>query len=199
VIRKLIGSILSRPAVYNLSQRIARSSIVEEIIRDEVKRDKPSRVLDLACGAGLYSRLFPPHGYIGIDKNLPYIRFARGCDPRKSFAVMDIRHLAFKKGSFTSAITIGVLHHLDAGDITHALRELKYVLAPGAKIITFDIEIASSVWDIAGMLAVNLDRGRFARSEEGYRAILIPHFAILRHRSIKRWPYRFCAFVLERH
>ena len=80
------------------------------------------RILDVACGPGAFSVLFPPESYHGVDINKRYIAYAER-HYRGSFRVMDARNLQFEDGSFDDALVFGLLHHLDDEDAKIELSE----------------------------------------------------------------------------
>lgn len=199
MINKLLERIFLNPAVYNLYQRIARGNIAEHIIEREINQRDNSYVLDLACGAGVYSYFFNPQKYVGVDTNPRYIYFAQVRNPGRNFMIMDVRHLGFKAYSIDNIIAFGLLHHLCDGDILHMLQEAKSVLNNNGKVLMLDLLNPSSFFNIIGKILVALDRGRYVRNIDNYQGILSKHFKILKTYIIKRWPYEFCIFVLKNY
>src|SRR3990170_4322838 len=75
----------------------ANFTVIRKTIRDHLASDPRIRVLDVACGPGAFSDLFPEQSYTGIDINPRYIDYARE-HFRGEFFVQDARKLSFEEG-----------------------------------------------------------------------------------------------------
>ncbi len=90
------------------------------------------KVLDVGCGDGLYSMLFPPGSYLGVDPDPEMIQRARDLHPRQLFSVggaLDCRNL------WDRIICSEVLEHVP--DPLSALQNLRRCLIPeGIALVT---------------------------------------------------------------
>ncbi|MFZ9730161.1 MAG: class I SAM-dependent methyltransferase [Ilumatobacteraceae bacterium] len=171
---------------------------------DEIMLLRPGmKVLDVGCGTASVLKLLPQVEYVGIDHNPDYIAKARTTYGNKGrFEVCDVNDPAFKEfGVFDRVMLLGVLHHLDDSECSHLMRSLAECLAPNGRIITFDNTLAKGQHPIARMFS-KLDRGRYSRSPDGYRAIVESVFKIehdvVRH-DLMRVPYSHAAIRARAH
>src|SRR5437660_12592092 len=70
------------------------------------------RVLDVGCGPGINTQLFPHTDYLGVDWNPRYIESARHRTGR-SFLVADITQHDFGGDRFDFILVNPFLHHID--------------------------------------------------------------------------------------
>ena len=83
----------------------ANFTVIRKTIRDHLGSHPGRKVLDVACGPGAFSDLFPKDAYTGVDLNPKYIRFAKE-HYQGQFSVQDARALDFpKERSTTSSST----------------------------------------------------------------------------------------------
>jgi len=133
------------------------------------------RVLDVACGPGAFSDLFPEQSYTGIDLNPKYISFAKK-NFRGQFAVQDARELDFPDGAFDEVLVYGLLHHLSDEDVSSVMKGMRRVLRPGGRaLIIEDIPTASRL-NLVGHLLHWAENGHFIRPSSDYRSLLAPFF-----------------------
>ncbi len=126
---------LWRPAGYFLASSRTFSNEVRSILKMAQVADR-SRVLDLACGPGVFTRpLAAGSGIvIGLDLSWPMLFHARRRAEREGIRnVLFLRGTAFRlpfiAGAFTAINCCGALHLFDQA--VPALREMKRVLVPG--------------------------------------------------------------------
>ena len=104
------------------------------------RRGISTRVLDLACGPGIFTRPLARQSaglVVGLDLSWPMLRFARRRMEREGpHNVLLIHgsafHLPFASGSFTYINCCGALHLFDRPD--DALREMERVLCAGGHL-----------------------------------------------------------------
>jgi SAM-dependent methyltransferase len=183
--------VMGIPWVYrNFSAGISRPERRDWLSREVIQASEGMRVLDIGCGpADILARLGHV-SYLGIDHNPSYIEQARkryGHAAR--FECWDVTDPRLAElGDFDLVLLIGVLHHLTDEEITVMLSHTARALKPEGRIITFDCAIEPRQHPVAWMLA-NLDRGRYARSTDGYAALVAQHFTpvdvIIRHDLLK--------------
>ncbi len=128
-----------RPAGYFLASSRSFRDEVKTILRLAERADG-SRVLDLACGTGVFTRPLArrrPGVVVGFDLSLPMLRRARRrLDREGPGNVVLIRgtvfRLPFIAGAFPYVNCCGALHLFDNPD--HALDEIRRVSVPGARL-----------------------------------------------------------------
>jgi len=97
-----------------------------------------ARVLEIGCGdgggAGIFSRVFAPGLYHGLDVDPAMIRVAarrlRGPLGRSTaFVLGDAERLPYAEAAFDAVVNFGIIHHLP--DWRRGVAELARVLRPG--------------------------------------------------------------------
>ena len=122
---------------------LASSRTFAEEIRTVVRLRsscRAERILDLACGTGIFTRPLAQQGgglIVGLDLSWPMIRYARRLAQREKIQnIFWIRGTAnclpFGDGSFQYVNCCGALHLFDRPDT--ALKEIYRVLAPGGHL-----------------------------------------------------------------
>lgn len=95
-------------------------------------------VLDVGCGTGVLTNLFPECRYTGIDLNANYIRKARKRGlPNAEFVLGDCIDIFARlpSGAYDHVIIVGVLHHLDTNKCKQLLAECARVLRVGGHLV----------------------------------------------------------------
>lgn len=93
---------------------------------------RPGRVLDAACGTGLFLRHLPA-GSVGLDINPRNLARARRNAPGKELVLGDVEALPFPDASFSTVVLTEILEHVP--DPSKMLAEVWRVLTPGGIII----------------------------------------------------------------
>lgn len=95
-----------------------------------------ARILDIGCGPGQFSRYMSVRGYAvdGIDLAPEMIKLATKTAPEATFAVMDMRTLAFPEATFERILAAFALIFVSSDEVVPTLREFARVLKPGGKI-----------------------------------------------------------------
>jgi ubiquinone/menaquinone biosynthesis C-methylase UbiE len=155
----------------------ANFTVIRKTIGEHLASDPSVRVLDVACGPGAFSDLFPEQSYTGIDINPIYIDYARK-HYRGEFFVQDARRLDFPDGEFDEALVYGVLHHLSDEDVTEVARSLSRVVRPGGKVLVIEDIPAESHLNLVGHLLHWIENGHYIRPAEEYRRLLSPFFRV---------------------
>lgn len=89
------------------------------------------KILDVGCGMGIISELYPELDIIGIDISKGMLRHHKG---RHLFASAD--NIPFPDSSFDSVVCRSVLHHLHRPE--KALEEIKRVLKPSGRFVCWE-------------------------------------------------------------
>ena len=195
----LRARLLKIPIAYELlTYGLTKPDTYKWLVDDVMSLTSGMKVLDVGCGTASVLKLLPPVNYVGIDHNPDYISKAQSTFGNKGrFVVCDVNDPKFKEfGVFDRVMLLGVLHHLSDDECLQLMKSLVGCLAPGGRLITFDNTLARGQHPIATMFS-KLDRGRFSRSPEGYRALIESVFDIeqevVRH-DLMRVPYSHAAF-----
>jgi ubiquinone/menaquinone biosynthesis C-methylase UbiE len=133
------------------------------------------RVLDIGCGTGIGTAL-AQQGYVGIDTDLSYLRFARRrvAAARCAFVKMSAAELGFRAGCFDKAVLINVVHHLDDARVDRFLREV-------ARVVRRSVIVLDAAPDTANRLSrffLAHDRGTHVRPRRELRALLERRYRI---------------------
>jgi SAM-dependent methyltransferase len=115
---------------------VLSAGVRQRAVRRMLKPSPDDRLIELGCGNGKF-----------VYWNRKQVDWAVGIDPAPLFAVealqqvdlcrADARHLPFREGAFTAALSIDVLEHLPLHDFKQYLLEAHRVLAPEGKIFIF--------------------------------------------------------------
>ena len=195
----LRSRVMEVPLLYNFFQMgigktESRSWLVDEIIEPHLGQ----RILDIGCGTASILGQLTGACYLGIDHNPKYIAQARSkFGTQGKFECIDLNALSIDEHEkFDTALLIGVLHHLSEDEVEGLLSKVSFLLSKDGKLVTFDCAIVKGQHRVARLLA-KLDRGRFVRSPQHYRALIERAFdvetEIVRHDLLKV-PYTHAVF-----
>ncbi|MFC1656618.1 class I SAM-dependent methyltransferase [Patescibacteria group bacterium] len=112
---------------------------------------KGGKILDLGCGNGRLSELFPKHNYnyIGTDPSQKLIQIAKSRYPNQRFKVSAPLSLSFSNDFFDTIYCLAVLHHIPSEKyrLRFVNQIYKTLKKNGTCIIT--------VWDIRKHLSIS--------------------------------------------
>jgi len=126
------------------------------------------RVLDVGCGPGINTRLFPHSDYVGVDWNPRYIEYARRRYGR-TFITADITRHDFGSDRFDFILVNSFLHHVDTENARAILGRLRQLLDPNGYI--HSIEVVLPPYRSIPRLLARYDRGHFARPLDEWRSL----------------------------
>jgi SAM-dependent methyltransferase len=131
------------------------------------------RVLDAGCGTGEFSHLFDPGGYLGVDIDSGYVRFARKRNPSHRYECADMTTWPESVGRFDLILVNGVLHHLDDSTARLFLRSaLSHADDAATCVVIEDTKLPNE--GIGTGLVHYLDHGEFIRKPEDWTRLLGP-------------------------
>jgi ubiquinone/menaquinone biosynthesis C-methylase UbiE len=131
----------------------------QQLIGRAARLSPGDRLLDLACGPGIYSRPFArqiaPGLVVGLDLSPPMLRHARRrarAEGLGNLALVrgDALRLPFADGRFDVVNCCGALHLFPDPDL--ALREVHRVLKPGGRFTVAAFRRGSGRWATVGCL-----------------------------------------------
>ena len=178
----IMRALLSLPFAYEIFRRaIAGHDLNETLVKSYLRPNDSDRILDVGCGpASILAQLPPAVTYVGFDPSPSYISAAiRRYGKRGTF----LRGLATRErmkelGSFDLVLCVGVLHHLDDGEVIELSSAAASVLRPGGRLVTLDGCFHDKQSRISRFL-LQRDRGRFVRERAQYRQLVSRHFSVI--------------------
>jgi SAM-dependent methyltransferase len=200
MIDQLLTRISRMPAIWNGLRWIAEAgyrshhTAIAQALAPH--RGDGRRFLDFGCGTGQFAADFPHDRYVGFDLTRPYIAFA-AAHRQGRFLVSDGGALGLADRSFDGALVLGVFHHLPDAIVRASMAELHRVLRAGATLLVIEDVPPPSLWNVPGHLMHALDRGDFIRTDEDYRALFAPHFAVRESYAMRSGICDYGVYVLS--
>ena len=183
-----IRAILRHPWVYETLQSVAGSKGFRDVLVKEFIRPFPgARILDVGCGPGEFLAHLPADvAYVGYDIGREYIAHARSrYGDRGTFHATEFDDVELAKHApFDIALVAGVLHHMEDDQARHLMALLRRAV-PSGRVITGDIVVLPKQ-DFMMRQVIAWDRGRNARSPEGYQNLARPFFSGVAGRTVRR-------------
>ena len=200
---KMLYKALENPALYDMTQKLLGGDRVykklKEAIAAQLKNISYNNVLDVGCGTGLFTDCFKGE-YTGIDINEGYIKKARS-DKKGAFKTGDATALQFEDETFDLVFTLGVLHHLDAGNREKMLKEMRRVCKTGGHILIVDGLVPSNRLNVVGYALAKLDRGPFKMRIDMFQEMVnsaYPNAGLIKYTHIKSFPHELIAAIVRR-
>ena len=169
----IIEKISNHPGLFLFCRGVFEANFraIRRTIREQLPAEPGRRVLDVACGPGAFSELFPAENYVGVDLNERYIHYARR-HYRGTFRVLDARKLDFETDSFDDVLVYGLLHHLNDADAHAVLEGIARVLKPTGRVLIIEDVPTESRLNLVGHLLHRIENGHFIRDAQQYRELL---------------------------
>jgi SAM-dependent methyltransferase len=145
------------------------------------------RILDIGCGPGeILAHLPRDVVYVGYDIGVEYIARAMSrYGDRATFHAAEFNEIELAKHPpFDIALVAGVLHHMNDEDARNLMALLRRAV-PSGRVITGDIVILPNQ-DFIMRQVIAWDRGRDARTPEGYESLARPFFSNVAGRIMRR-------------
>jgi SAM-dependent methyltransferase len=188
-----VRSVLSRSWAYQSFWRaVGGDERNRVLVRDYIRPAAGDRILDIGCGPGTMVPYLQGAEYVGLDVSEEYIDRARRRFPQARFVCQRVgEYDLVEPNYFDTVLALGVLHHLDDDEAVALFQVARDAMKPGSRLITLDGVWTDDQSHVVKYL-LSRDRGRFVRSEAGYRKIASKVFSniesSIRH-DLLRIPY----------
>ena len=198
LLRRLLLRAAGFPPLWDAARRLIEANFRshKKVIARELATTGGA-VLDIPCGTGMFSPLFPDSEYTGADLDQSYIARARRQFPRKTFEVRDALDLSYTDGSFAALLVIGFLHHLSDEAVPCALSELRRVLAHDGTLLLIEDCPTRSRWNLPGKILQSMDAGDRIRGPEWYEPVLGRDFDVARSYPMTSGVWDYFVYVLR--
>ena len=188
-----VRSVLSRSWAYqSFWHAIGGDERNRVLLREYIRPAPGDRVLDIGCGPGTMVPYLPGTEYVGLDVSAEYIERARRRFPQARFVRQGVgEYDLVEPNYFDIVLGLGVLHHLDDSEALTLFQTARDAMKPGARLVTLDGVWTDDQSNVVKYL-LSRDRGRFVRSEAGYRDLAAKVFANIESRvrhDLLRIPY----------
>jgi SAM-dependent methyltransferase len=170
-LRTVFERVMEQPWVYRLWQAPFADRKFEPVQRH---LGRPRRVLDVGCGPGTNAPRFRDAEYVGIDINEHYLEVGRARHPglfvQADLSTADLSYL----GKFDVILVNSFLHHLSDEGVAHVLTRIPNLLGTDGRVHILELVLPDES-NLARLMA-RLDRGRYARTVDEWKAIFAQHF-----------------------
>lgn len=154
--------------------------LIKKLIAPFIEGQK--NVLDLGCGIGTMSTMFPRSSYLGIDIDTQAVELAKKNYPEYKFETLDATSFDIKE-KFDLVLIVGVLHHLSDKDVNKTLECISRCLKTNGKIVIIEAIPPLFKWNFIGYILRANDKGHFIRQTEEYKELIERKFKIIRGES----------------
>lgn len=95
-------------------------------------------VLDFGSGIGTSSPLFHPDRYLGVDRDIRRVHYAKRLHPEYHFDIIHGHHIPAPDNTFDYVLIVSVLHHIPSEELPGYMHEFRRVLKPQGKVIAIE-------------------------------------------------------------
>ena len=173
---KLLNTLLEKPLVYNAwanTTLIAKMNAIKSIMPPI----KGKNVLDIGCGPAMNTALFMNCDYTGIDINPGYIAQAKKKFPDKYFYEQDVTNLTVPEKRFDIILFNSMIHHIPDDKMINIFSKVHSLLNHNGFAILSE-PLIPQPHDYICLWAMQLDRGKYFRTREGYHRLFNRYFTI---------------------
>ncbi len=104
-----------------------------KIITDFVHKSKPGKVLDVACGTGVYLSLYKGREVHGVDISKDMLKYAKIKNPKANLKVANAERLPYKDKTFAVVTSARFICHTP--EYKKIIHEMVRVISPGGSLI----------------------------------------------------------------
>jgi len=185
ILRSYIHKLVSIPAVYDLSQKLAGGAISKKILKQELLfLPKTGSALDVGGGTGLMRSLLPETWeYTCLDNDPKKLNGFQKKFPKEKTIRASATKIPRPNNTYDLCILSAVSHHLQSSELDCALKEISRVLRPNGQLLFLDALLNAD--NIAGKILWALDRGSFPRALSDLKSHLENNFVITRSKTWK--------------
>ena len=188
---KFFSFLEANATAYELSQRIVglnfRAFLRE--LRTERFFQPGLSCLDVGCGTGFLRDYLRDSDYLGVDLNPTYIAAARR-KRGECFQLGNALEIGSLPRRFDRIIAIGLLHHLDDGQVRTVLAGARQRLQSGGEIFIID-----ALWppdhNRIGRMLRGSDNGAHVRTLPQWQALFAPELQLRAFRPFSQWPFDY--------
>lgn len=177
---------LNNPILFNIAREVlaGKQENTKKFIRDNIKKYKCHNIIDICCGTGGFADCVKEGKYLGVDNSNDYIKFAQkkySGNKNRKFIVQDVLTNGLKITSrFDCALLISTLHHFSDQELDIIFRQLKR----NVKGVLIIADLDANPPGLLRKILVQLDRGRFIRSNTEKLSLLKKYFKVLATKTI---------------
>lgn len=196
MLEKAINKLAANPKIFIFLRKVLENNFRTQkaVINYYLSADKSEPILDIGCGTGEFSVFFKPENYFGVDIEKKYIEFAKK-NYRGNFILGDAKRLPLEDQSFSRALIVGVLHHLNDSDARHLLVEARRVLKNQGIMLVLE-DVNSKKNNFLTNSIHKLDKGKYIRTEAEYRSLLSDFFTINKNFRLRSGLGAYQVFLL---
>lgn len=179
-LRSIADRLLEHPLVYRTWQAPFANAKLRPFLR-RVDTSRVRRVLDVGCGPGTNARAFAGTDYVGVDINPGYVATASRRHPGRFLVgdVADERVLPDER--FDCVFANSLMHHLPDAVVSSLLGRMARLTTPDGSVHVLDLVLPDTPSPARAL--ARLDRGRYARPLERWRALFNEHL-VERHLEV---------------
>lgn len=172
-LQRVAASLVSRPGIYDLVQRVAGRDLVTRRLREAILRLPPAEWLDVGGSSGGFARRLGART-ICVDLDVRPLAALRRSEPGARVLAADGARLPFAAGAFQRTLCAMVFHHVDDATLPRLVEELSRVTS-GYLVLA---EPLSNPRRAVSRLLWKYDRGRHPRGRSELLAALGRGFVI---------------------